>query len=293
MLPLLPNNSLFSGRTSKVGCQPHPQRWQAGRARISILVTVTLIIVVAIITIAILILIIRYSRQMLQGPSREILHCTSCYLGRNQRQQHQELQEQKKEEGKEERAKEVCGRAAGRAFLLTVVGFFLTPRTWGARVCLSKEQMELWIEDKVTKTSSPGSSAPATHSRDHHSKLGKTFKERTPSNKDEREEEEVDLEGGLEACQTTMVVQSQVDAEGSRWGRKPGRRAHLTLGCAEGVRPVQAGKDLENILDELDLEADEKTGAEVDEGRLYIAEDAIYLELNQPVTFTSLFTGGY
>ena len=253
-------------------------------------------IVVVIITIAILILITRYSRQMFQGPSREILHCTSCYLGRNQQKQ-QEQEEQKNQEGQEKlEVQEVCGQAAGRAFPLTVVGFFLTPRTWGARVNLSKEQMELWVEDNVT-SSSPVSS---THVKDQHSKQGKTSKERTHANKVKRKEEEehVDLEGGLEACQTTMVVQSQVasvdEVEGSRWGRKSGRRAHITLGCAEGARPVQAGKDLENILDELDLEADEKSGTEVgEEGRLHVAGEAIYLELNQPITFTSLFTGSY
>ena len=242
-------------------------------------------------------LITRYSRQMFQGPSREILHCTSCYLGRNQQKQEQEQEQENQEEQEKLEVQEACGRAAGRAFPLTVVGFFLTPRTWGARVSLSKEQMELWVEDNVTTSSSPVSS---THVKDQHPKQGKTSKERTHANKVKREEEEeqVDLEGGLEACQTTMVVQNQVasvdEVEGSRWGRKSGRRAHITLGCAEGARPVQAGKDLENILDELDLEADEKSGTEVgEEGRLYVAGEAIYLELNQPITFTSLFTGSY
>ena len=244
---------------------------------------------------------------MWPGPSREILHCTSCYLGRNQRQE--ELQEKKqrqekvqeKKQGQEEveekkqgqeEVQEACAKAAGRAFPLTVVGFFLTPRTWGARVSLSKEQMELWLEDKVSTSLSPGSSAQVSAVKNQHSKLPKTSKERTPANK-VKEEEQVDLEGGFEACQTTMVVQPRVaEVEGSRWGRRPGRRAHITLGCAEGVRPVQAGKDLENILEELHLE-DEKAGAEVEEGRLYLGGEAIYLELNQPITFSSLFTGSY
>jgi len=237
----------------------------------------------------------RYSRQMLHGPSREILHCTSCYLGKSQR--HQQDCCQQKNQGQEaspnqEQVHEVCGRAAGQAFPLTVVGFFITPRTWGARVTLSKEQMKLWLKDKVPASPSLGT----PHIKDLHSKLPKNSKERTPANKVKRgEDEQVKLEGGFEACQTTMVVQPRaVTVDDKEEGSNSGRRAHITLGCAEGVRPVQAGIDLENILEELDL-GDENSddGTEVEEGRLYHAGEAIYLEIKQPITFSSLFTGSY
>ena len=235
----------------------------------------------------------------MNGPSRDILHCTSCYLGKSQRQQQQETCQEKnqgrgEESQNQEQVQDVCRRAAGQAYPLTVVGFFIPPRTWGARVSLSEEQRELWLEDKVPTSTSPGT----PHARDQHSKLPKNSKERTPATKVKREEEkEVNLEGGFEACQTTMVVQPQAvtsdkEEEKSKW--KSGRRAHITLGCAEGVKPVQAGIDLENILEELDL-GDESSddGTEVEEGRLYLAGDAIYLELKQPITFSSLFTGSY
>ena len=58
------------------------------------------------------------------------------------------------------------------------------------------------------------------------------------------------------------------------------------------MKPVQAGSDLENILDELDLE-NRNLGIEVEGGKLYLVGEAAYLELNQPITFSSLFTGGY
>jgi len=220
----------------------------------------------------------RYSRQMLHGASSDILHCTSCYLGKSQEKK------QGQEEESQKQAYEVCARAAGRAFPLTVVGFFISPRTWGARVHLSKEQMKLWFKDKVPTSSS---------SENQHSKLPKNSKERIPANKVNREEE-VNLEGGFEACQTTMEVQPRaVSLDGEEEGSNSGRRAHITLGCAEGVRPMQAGIDLENILEVLHLGDENSDGTEVEEGRLYHAGDAIYLELKQPITFSSFFTGSY
>ena len=183
-------------------------------------------------------------------------------------------------------------RAAGRVFPLTVTGLFLTSRTWGAAVDLSKEQRDLWLEGRQSTPSSiPAKLQP--------SKPAKSSSGRTPHGvKKKQEEEVVDLEGGFEVCQPTMRVQSQTatEEEGHRRRRRnttTGRRAHITLGRAEGVRPVQAGVDLEDILDELDL-VEEDCGTDVEGGRLYLLSGkAVFLELKQPITFTSLFTGSY
>ena len=116
--------------------------------------------------------------------------------------------------------------------------------------------------------------------------------------KKKQEEEVVDLEGGFEVCQPTMRVQSQTATEEEEHRRRrrnttTGRRAHITLGRAEGVRPVQAGVDLEDILDELEL-LKEDCGTDMEGGRLYLLSGkAVFLELKQPITFTSLFTGSY
>merc|ERR1712012_321589 len=238
----------------------------------------------------------RYQRLWSSGPSREILHCTSCYLGRSQRQQAKKyLEEEEEEEGKGEKREEVenaSARAAGRVFPLKVVSLFLTSRTWGAAVDLSKEPRDLWLEGRQ----SPSSSIPA---KLQPSKPAKSSSGRTPHGvKKKQEEEEVDLEGGFEACQPTMRVQSQTATEEEEHRRRRrnttnGRRAHITLGRAESVRPVQAGVDLEDILDELDL-VEEDCGTDVEGGRLYLPSGkAVFLELKQPITFTSLFTGSY
>jgi len=235
----------------------------------------------------------RYQRLWSSGPSREILHCTSCYLGRSQKQQADKNLEG--EEGQGEKREEVQNasvRAAGRVFPLKVAGLFLTSRTWGAAVDLSKEQRDLWLEERQ----SPSSSIPA---KLQPSKPAKSSSGRTPPGvKNKQEEEEVDLEGGFEACQPTMRVQSQTateEEEHRRWKRTItiGRRAHITLGYAKGVRPAQAGVDLEDILDELEL-VKEDCGTDVEGGRLYLLSgEAVFLELKQPITFTSLFTGSY
>merc|ERR1712004_862996 len=185
------------------------------------------------------------------------------------------------EEGKGEKREDVkntSARAAGRVFPLRVSGLFLTSRTWGAAVDLSKEQRELWLEERQ----SPSSSSPA---KLQPSKPAKSSSGRTPPGvRNKQEEEEVDLEGGFEVCQSTMRVQSRTAAEEEehrRWKRTItiGRRAHITLGCAEGVRPVQAGVDLEEILDELEL-VKEDCGTDVEGGRLYLLSgEAVFLEL--------------
>ena len=284
-------------------CQAHRHNPQFGIIAITSIIAIVIfviMIVIFIITMVIFIIMIvtRYQRLWSSGPSREILHCTSCYLGRNQGQQAKKYleEEEEEEEGKGEQREKVqnaSARAAGRVFPLKVVSLFLTSRTWGAAVDLSKEQRDLWLEGRK----SPSSSIPA---KLQSSKPAKSSSGRTPHGvKKKQKEEEVDLEGGFEACQPTMRVQSQTATEEEEQRRRrrrnttTGRRAHITLGRAEGVRPVQAGVDLEDILDELEL-AKEDCGTDVEGGRLYLLSGkAVFLELKQPITFTSLFTGSY
>merc|ERR1712007_10180 len=108
---------------------------------------------------------------------------------------------------KREKVQNASARAAGRVFPLTVAGLFLTSRTWGAAVDLSKEQRDLWLEERQ----SPSSSSPA---KLQPSKPAKSSSGRTPLGvKNKQEKETVDLEGGFEACQSTMRVQSRTATE--------------------------------------------------------------------------------
>lgn len=73
-----------------------------------------------------------------------------------------------------------------------------------------------------------------------------------------------------------------------------GSRGHITLGCAEGVQPVQTGYDL---LDILALQKDGKQGEEVEEmepGTLtYFGEGRWYLALREPICAPACFSSVY
>nr|CAD7455020.1 unnamed protein product [Timema tahoe] len=88
-------------------------------------------------------------------------------------------------------SKEEVVDSCGRSYPLQIVGLLMTPRTFGARVKLEKEQLTLW----GTSLASSGQFEPSFH-----------------------------------------------PTSGT------GSKAHVTLGCAEGVEAVTTGLDLEEIV---------------------------------------------
>ncbi|KAG7459686.1 hypothetical protein MATL_G00213290 [Megalops atlanticus] len=138
--------------------------------------------------------------------------------------------------GKAEGAKEYAEKPSvkewyGRMTELTLSALFITPRTLGARVTLSQEQLELWPDD--------------------------TKAESTP-----------DLPAGS--------------------------RAHVTLGCAEGVEPVQTGLDLLEIIQ---LQQQGQEGEKVQDLELgplaYYGKGIWVLSLSEPSLVPALFSSYY
>ncbi|XP_068574815.1 2',3'-cyclic-nucleotide 3'-phosphodiesterase [Cebidichthys violaceus] len=135
--------------------------------------------------------------------------------------------------GKAEGAKEYAKNPAvkdlyGSAFELSLSALFVTPRTVGARVSLSEEQLVLWPADAEKEAGS--SSLPL------------------------------------------------------------GSRAHVTLGCAEGVEPVQTGLDLLEILALPQGELIE----EMELGSLtYYGEGRWLLDLREPICSPACFSSFY
>ncbi|KAM3863786.1 2',3'-cyclic-nucleotide 3'-phosphodiesterase [Diretmus argenteus] len=159
-----------------------------------------------------------------QGPAT--LHCTTkfCNYG-------------KAEGAKEYAEKQAVKQLYGSAFELSLSALFVTPRTVGARVSLTEEQLELWPAD-----------------------------------------------GEKEA-------ESAVPAAASL---PPGSRAHVTLGCAEGVEPVQTGLDLLAILAQ---QQDGQQGELVEEMELgslaYYGKGQWLLSLREPVCAQACFSSFY
>ncbi|XP_069004747.1 2',3'-cyclic-nucleotide 3'-phosphodiesterase [Embiotoca jacksoni] len=154
------------------------------------------------------------------------LHCTTkfCNYG--------------KAEGCKEYAQNPAVRELyGSAFELSLSALFVTPRTVGARVSLTEEQLLLWPADSEKQ---PESAVPAAASL------------------------------------------------------PLGSRAHLTLGCAEGVEPVQTGLDLLEILA---LQQEGQQGELVEEMELgsltYYGEGRWLLSLREPICAPACFSSFY
>jgi len=150
-----------------------------------------------------------------------VLHCTTkfCDYG--------------KAAGADEYAQQdVVKKSYCKAFTLTVTALFVTPKTTGARVELSEQELPLWPND-VDKLS-PSDSLPR------------------------------------------------------------GSRAHITLGCAGDVEPVQTGIDLlEIVRQEKGGSRGEEVG-ELNRGKLYsLGNGRWLLSLAKKLEVRAIFTGYY
>lgn len=121
----------------------------------------------------------------------------------------------------------------GSVFELSLTALFVTPRTVGARVSLTDEQLLLWPADAEKEAGAPAS-------------------------------------------------------------LPQGSRAHVTLGCAEGVEPVQTGLDLLEILA---MQQGGQKGELVEEMELgtltYYGEGRWLLSLREPIRTPACFSSFY
>ncbi|KAG7504114.1 hypothetical protein JOB18_000752 [Solea senegalensis] len=150
-----------------------------------------------------------------------VLHCTTKFC----------------DYGKAKGAKEYAQNTAvkdfyGSTFELSLTALFVTPRTVGAKVSLTEEQLLLW---------------PA------------------------------DAESSVPAAASLPL----------------GSRAHITLGCAEGVEPVQTGLDLLDISI-LQHEGQKGEQVEMELGQLtYFGDGRWFLSLTEPIFVPACFSSFY
>lgn len=150
-----------------------------------------------------------------------VLHCTTkfCDYG--------------KAAGAEEYAQqEVVKRSYGKAFKLSISALFVTPKTAGAQVVLTDQELQLWPSD--------------------------------------------------------------LDKPSASEGLPPGSRAHVTLGCAADVQPVQTGLDLLDILQQVKGGSQGEAVGELPRGKLYsLGKGRWMLSLTKKMEVKAIFTGYY
>lgn len=145
--------------------------------------------------------------------------------------------------GKAENAMEyinnpIVKNAQGKAFSVDIIGYVITPFTIGARVKLSPSMLQLWGNDdeEAMPENLAGNEAKKTHKQHRDSK-------KLDAN------ENSDSVGDLsvlisESCQNTVIAVPQDMTDRFRPSVGKGSRAHITVGCAPGVKPVRTGFDI-------------------------------------------------
>ena len=133
------------------------------------------------------------------------------------------------------------------------------------RVQLNEEQLRLWHEEKDSNNIAPaGLSSHAVKSNESTGQAIKVNADKAQSEvsgekRDQRERkekdditvaEDFDLERHLLTCRSSLVnhstqlpTESQVPIDQAHRFPSMGQKAHITLGCRDGVRPMQTGPD--------------------------------------------------
>lgn len=129
----------------------------------------------------------------------------------------------------------VVKQSLGKGFRLCIIGFVITTRTVGARLKLSNEQLELWCNDDhedppVTVLNSAVLKKPQL----------------SHSNSDRSKEKLNSLEFRNTSVCFPTITEREIFYNEDRFYPTSGRgsRAHLTLACAPGIKPVTTGSDL-------------------------------------------------
>lgn len=135
--------------------------------------------------------------------------------------------------GKAEGAQEyitspVVKESLGKCFRLCIIGFVITPRTIGARLKLTEEQLELWAknDDEDPPTTVTGS---------------EVIKGNKPEESNSTEENK---SRNSSVCVPTVTRVERCSTERFHPTSGKGSRAHLTLATAPNVKPVTTGLDL-------------------------------------------------
>lgn len=233
--------------------------------------------------------------QLAPSNHNGMLHCTAKYFGKTPPSPAIEyFQEVKK--------------SITMAFETTVIGLVFTPRTFGARLKLSPNQLELWGGDdeqkQVTResfnSSTEGTSPNKSSQKESDSitSLNSAMTQKLVLNESEK-----DFEAPIKKkspryfpnCQASLVYPTENLSEDPDFQpvTGPGRKAHMTLGIAPGQSAVTTGYDLLEIVELEKMQKEWKT-YEVSRGWLRdYGENRWVLYMKNKITVNSLFSGVY
>ena len=200
-----------------------------------------------------------YSREMMSAGDHSILHCTARFFG-NPKLWKQEAME-------EYMTKPQVQNSLGQVQKLKIIGYYLTNETFGCRIQLDSEQLEIFeVKEKDSKAKQYG-------------KPTKVF-----PTQDEFINEDVTIE---------KVPQ---DPNLNRFcpisGR--GKRAHITLFTARGARAMNSGIDLLSIVQAEQEEAKHELVLPETQDVVRLYQDNLWVIYPEhALSVDSLFTGFY
>jgi len=219
-----------------------------------------------------------------------IRHCTSRFCGKGRVPGSVEYS-----------GKDIVKNSLGKVSLLQVVGYVITPRTFGARLRLTNDQLPLWGQDDTEDSSKSPVENPASN-QFNQKQSARTQK--SPRTGTKRYNEEPELppmkkwisSGDIRCIPSLRWTQKNERTEGAP-GSMLGRRAHVTLGVAKGTKPVQTGFDL---LDVIECEDNmRRNGLVVQTYDVYngclrnFGEGRWMISLDKAILVNSIFTGEY
>eukprot|EP00092_Neocalanus_flemingeri_P004005 GFUD01004311.1.p1 GENE.GFUD01004311.1~~GFUD01004311.1.p1 ORF type:complete len:527 (+),score=133.15 GFUD01004311.1:142-1722(+) len=200
-----------------------------------------------------------YSREMMGKGSHDRCHCTSRFIRKGDPM-----------EGTEE--VDMCGQAS----CLHITGFVITPRTFGARIQLTAGQLSVYKQDDTEVESAAVPAKP----RSGPASQPPTEKATCAS-----------LNAAISACRPSLSTEGDRLERLSGAGPLVGRRAHITLGCADKVRPVQTGLDQLQVLRAMEQP---ETSLDIPGGTLAgFGAGRWLLSLDRSVEVQAVFSGGF
>lgn len=173
--------------------------------------------------------------------------------------------------------KPAVAESLGHAFVLYVIGFVVTPRTFGARVILTKRQLTLWGQEDSTYNSGARNDDLGT------------------SHIDSVENVTLQLSDIAISCDTDGEIEETLR---NRPRFQPtfgnGSRAHISLGWTQGSQAVETGFDLLEIIECEDRRANDPSMTQLNDGAArYYGDGQCAVYLDKPVKVGCLFSEQY